>query len=99
MALKSKYIDLSFLCPTSTVIVESLFSRCSRVMTANRKHMLPCLFEAIVCLRENREWWDINLVQDMVAGLWKTALDCDYGEVEAFEASDEDDDDAGSPEW
>lgn len=48
-ALKSKYIDLSFLSPT-TIIVESLFSKCSRVMTANCKHMMPRLFEAIVCL-------------------------------------------------
>lgn len=52
-ALKSKYIDLSFLSPT-TVIDESLFSKCSCVMTANRKHMMPRLFEAIVCLRERR---------------------------------------------
>ena len=91
--LKSKYIDLSFLSPT-TVIVESLFSKCSRVMTANRQHMLPRLFEAIVCLRENREaWWDIALVQEMVSGLWDNRLDHDYGDVHAFGTSLGDGDD------
>jgi hypothetical protein len=67
-ALKSKYIDLSFLSPT-TVIVESLFSKCSRVITANWKHMMPCLFEALVCLRANKDWWDVHLVQDMGFGM------------------------------
>jgi hypothetical protein len=96
-ALKSKYIDLSFLSPT-TVIVESLFSKCSRVMTANRKHMMPHLFEAIVCLRENEEWWNIELVQDMVAGLWDSTLDHDYGEVENYVTIDEQDN-SGATDW
>jgi hypothetical protein len=86
-ALTSKYIDLSSLSP-NTVIVESLFSKCSRVMTTNHKHMIPCLFQTIVCLRETKEYWDVHLVQDMVAGLWDTVLDHDYGEVVVFEMID-----------
>jgi hypothetical protein len=87
-ALKSKYIDLSCLSPT-IVIVESLFSKCSRVMTAKSNHMMPCLFEAVVCLGENEDWWDVHLVQDMVAaGLCDAVLDHDYGEVVAAEMID-----------
>ena len=41
---------------------------------ADRRHMHPRLFEAIACLRENTEWWDLELVQDMVAGLWDDRL-------------------------
>jgi hypothetical protein len=41
-------------------------------MTADRKSMMPRLFEkAIVFLLANKDWWDINTVQEMVAGLWK----------------------------
>ena len=68
--LDSNYIDCTFLSPT-TVIVETLFSRCSRVLTSDRRRMEPRLFEAIICLRENIDWWDIDLVQSMIVGLWK----------------------------
>jgi hypothetical protein len=101
-SLKSTYIDLSFLSPT-TVIVESLFSKCLRVMTANCKHMMHCLFEEIVCLRENKAWWDVDLVQDMVAGLvWDTVLDHDYGKVAAFKMIEPELDnfnDSGASDW
>ena len=50
--LDSKYVDYSFLTPT-TVVVETLFSCCLCVLTADRRHMEPQLFEAIVFLREN----------------------------------------------
>ena len=36
--------------------------------------MQPRLFEAIVFLKENVEWWDENLVQEMVAGVWSQKL-------------------------
>ena len=72
-SFQSSYLACEWISPT-TVVVESLFSKCSRVMTADRRHMHPRLFEAIVCLRENTEWWDLELVQDMVAGLWDDRL-------------------------
>jgi hypothetical protein len=68
--LRSQYVDCSFLSST-TVVVESLFSKGGKVMTADRKNMMPHLFEAIVFLLENDDWWDIDLVQEMVTGLWK----------------------------
>ena len=33
-------------------------------MTADRRKMHSHIFEAIVCLKENQEWWDIDLVQE-----------------------------------
>jgi hypothetical protein len=71
--MRSKYIDCSFLCAT-TIVVERLFSKCGKVMTADRKSMMPRLFEAIVFLLENKDWWDINTVQEMMSGLWKDRL-------------------------
>ena len=53
--LDSKYVDCSFLTPT-TVVVETLFSRCSHVLTADHQCMEPRLFEAIVFLHENKDW-------------------------------------------
>ena len=32
------------------------------------------LFEAIICLRENREWWSVSVVQDMVASKFDNEL-------------------------
>ena len=94
--LDSKYVDCSFLTPT-TVVVETLFSRCSRVLTADRRRMEPRLFEAIVFLRENKDWWDMELVQNMIVGQWNDRLSqYDYTPVpqgnEKDNATGEDDD-------
>ena len=59
---------------TSTLIVETLCSHCSCVLTSDHRHMEPRLFKAIICLRENIERWDIELVQSMIAGLLKERL-------------------------
>ena len=66
--LDSKYIDCSFLSLT-TVVVETLFSHCSHVLTADCQCVEPQLFEAIIFLHENNEWWDVELVQSMIVGL------------------------------
>ena len=55
MKLDSKYVNCSFLTPT-TVVVETLFSHCSHVLTADHWHMEPWLFEASVFLCENKDW-------------------------------------------
>jgi len=60
-------------------------------MTASHKSMMPCLFEAIVVfLLENKDWWDIDLVQSMLAGHWKDKLeDYDYsGANDDYEGSE-----------
>jgi hypothetical protein len=64
--------------------------------------MMPRLFEAIVCLNENKEWWDLQLVQEMVSKLWDNQLDRDYGAVETYETSygvADDVDDDGAADW
>ena len=60
--------NLSWTTP-NTCEVERLFSKCKNAMTASRRWMTPCMFEAIVFSKENQEWWNINLVQDMVKKL------------------------------
>ena len=87
--------DCSWITPI-TVEVERLFSKCSKVMTADRRNMHPRIFEAIVCLKENQEWWDIDLVQEMLAGHWDVRLEelySGYGSMVADIEKDDDDDD------
>jgi hypothetical protein len=61
---------------------------------------MPCLFEAIVCIRENKARWEVDLVQDMVAGLWDAVLNHDYGEVAAFKMIDPDNfNDSCASDW
>ena len=56
--------------------------------------MEPRLFEAIICLHENIDWWDIELVQSMIVGLWKERLSkYDYTTITARDEGDED------PDW
>jgi hypothetical protein len=49
-------------------------------MTADRCHMLPRLFEAIACLRENEDWWSDRTVQEMLAGSYEGDLKKMYEE-------------------
>ena len=77
-----------------TVEVERLFSKCSKVMKADRRKMHPRIFEAIVCLKENAEWWDLDLVQEMLAGVWDAELDnlyMEYGDLEYKDDKGEED--------
>eukprot|EP00977_Amphora_coffeiformis_P004702 scaffold1007_cov176-Amphora_coffeaeformis.AAC.8 len=77
-SLQSVYLtNLSWISPT-TVVVERLFSRCKRVMTADRRRMHPRIFEAIVFLKKNEDFWNIKLVQEMVSGKWDEALGSTY---------------------
>lgn len=89
--MRTKYVDCSFL-STCTVICESLSSSCGKVMTADRQSMMPRLFEATVFLLANKDWWDINTVQEMVAGLWKDRLS-----VYNYDGADDEEYDEG--EW
>lgn len=74
----SQYItDLSWISPT-TVIVERLFSKNRNVLTFNRRRSLPRVFEAIVFLKENIDYWDEKLVQEMVSGRWDDRLKTEY---------------------
>ena len=92
--LNSQYIgDVSWISAT-TVVVEQLFSKCSLVMTADRRKMFPRLFESIVCLRQNHEWWDLQLIQDVLSGKWDDQLQAVYDGYGEEDDEDDDEDDA-----
>jgi len=81
-SMRSRYIsDCSWISPT-TVSVEQLFSKCSNVMKCDRRKMHPRIFEAIVFLKENESWWDVNLVQQMIAKHYDEELNEEYEDME-----------------
>ena len=61
----SKYIDCRFLVAT-TCRVERLFSEAKHILTDVRKHMSPMLFEALLFLRCNLEYWNAALVAEAI---------------------------------
>ena len=73
--------NLNWTTPT-TCEVERLFSKCKNAMTANQQRMTPRTFKAVVFSKENQEWWNIHLVQDMVNKLWKEKLEAEFTDVD-----------------
>ena len=55
------YIDCRFLVATSNT-VERLFSLCKHVLTDTRKCMSPIMFESLIFLQVNRQYWDLQMV-------------------------------------
>ena len=55
----SNYIDLNFL-PTTSNLVERLFSAAKFILTDCRKSMYPVHFEASLFLKVNRELWSVE---------------------------------------
>jgi len=87
--MNSRYItNCTWISPT-TVAIERLFSKCSNVMKCDRRKMHPRIFEAIVFLKENEDWWDLIRVQQMVAKIFDERLNEEYDEDD----EEEDDDD------
>ena len=60
------------------------------MLSFNRRRLLPRAFESIVYLKENMDYWDAALIQQMVAGKWNERLKEDY---KSDSEEDEDDDD------
>ena len=56
-----RYIDCSFCVATSNT-VERLFSACKHILTDQRKHMSPIMFEALIFLKVNQKFWDVSMV-------------------------------------
>ena len=46
---------------------------------------IACIFEAVVFLTENKDYWDLKLIQEMVSGHWDEQLG------KECESDDEDD--------
>jgi hypothetical protein len=58
---QERYINCSFCVATSNT-VERLFSACKHILTDQRKHMSPIMFEALIFLKINQECWDESMV-------------------------------------
>ena len=59
-------------------MVERLFSKCRHILTYDQHRMLPKFFEAIVFLKENSDFWSLQLVQEMLTGKWDERLGLEY---------------------
>ena len=82
--------NCNWIIPT-TVEVEQLFSKCSHVMTADRRKMHPRLFEAIIFLKENVSFWDLDLVHSMLNHDFDDALQRNYEGHSDFDEMEDDD--------
>ena len=51
--------------------------------------MSPCLFEALICLKCNKEWWNLDLVKEM----WEGVHDGELKEMQKYHDYDEDSND------
>eukprot|EP00171_Calliarthron_tuberculosum_P002931 IDg2931t1 len=60
---RSKYRNCGFILG-SAAEVEGLWSVCNYVLTNHRKSMTPLLFECLIFLKTNKEFWDLNLVTE-----------------------------------
>ena len=80
-SMQSLYLtNLKRIQPT-TCAVEHLFSICRYILTYDRRRMLPRIFEAIIFLKMNKEFWYENaqsLIHEMVAGGWDVRLGKEY---------------------
>ena len=60
---ESKYFDLNYVRPV-TILTESTFNLCTQLLNRNNNKMMsPKVFEALLFLKINRRFWDINTVQ------------------------------------
>ena len=79
--MESSYLtDLSLILP-STVIVERLFSICRHILTYDRQRMFPHIFESIVFLKIDENFWSPNaglLIHEMENGRWDDHLGAEY---------------------
>ena len=67
-AEQDQYMDCTFLVAT-TVTVERLFSTCKYVLTDNRKSLPPIMFEALLFLKINRDFWDLPMVEQAMKNI------------------------------
>ena len=61
--LSSPYRNADFICG-SAAEVERLWSIAKNVLTNNRSRLTPAMFETLLFLKTNDEYWDIQSVQE-----------------------------------
>lgn len=60
--INDKFFDASYVC-ASTAEVERLWSQCAQILRSNRTRMTKDLFEALIYLQYNRDYWGIDEVE------------------------------------
>jgi hypothetical protein len=65
VAKKSNYRAMTHVSATSNA-VERLFSRAKLVVTPQRGSMDPSTLETILVLRDNKDLWDVYMIQDII---------------------------------
>ena len=57
----SPFINCNFILATA-VIVERMWSKAGNLLSDSRRSMMPLIFETIIFLNINRDYWDDNLI-------------------------------------
>ena len=80
-SMQSQYLtNLKWIHPT-ICIVERLFSIFRHILIYDRRRILPWIFEAIIFLKMNKEFWYEKaqlLIHEMVGGGWDARLGKEY---------------------
>ena len=61
--LTSPYKNVDFICG-SAAEVERLWSIAKYILTDNRSRMTPAMFESLLFLKTNEEYWDMSMVME-----------------------------------
>ena len=61
--LSSPYKNVDFICG-SAAEVERLWSVAKYILTDNRAKLTPAMFEALLFLKTNEEYWDMTMVME-----------------------------------
>lgn len=62
--LTSPYKNVDFICG-SAAEVERLWSIAKYILTDNRSRMTPAMFESLLFLKTNVEYWDVPMVMEV----------------------------------
>lgn len=81
--INNKFFDASYVC-ASTAEVERLWSQCAQILRSNRTQMSKDLFEALIYLQYNRNYWGIDEVKSACCFDSYGGDDDDNVELEGF---------------
>ena len=69
-----QYMDCAFCVATSNT-VERVFSACKHILTDERKCMSPIMFESLIFLKVNKNFWDCRMVAKAMKSEPKQTID------------------------
>jgi hypothetical protein len=74
-----------------TAGMERVFSKAKMMMPAHRKKMQPVLMEALMMLKVNEHWWDLQFFTEVYQGVWnKDMIEAGY-DIDIGNKLDDDD--------